>query len=175
VAWKVRKGALDDASRVAEINVEGWRGAYRGILADEYLDAMRPGDRLERIELRLTAPPPDTMLLAEDESRFVGAYAGLTAARDAGDEHPHLPTGEFAALYADPAVQGAGAGSSVHQAGVEYLAEQGFKHAVLWVFERNTRSRKFYEARGWECDEVVKEGVLGGAAFTEIRYSRGLS
>lgn len=171
----MRKGALNDAPRVASINVEGWRAAYRGILPDDYLDAMRPGDRLERLELRLSAPPPDTMLLAEDENLFVGAYAGLTAVRDVGDEHPHLPTGELAALYADPAVQGKGAGSSVHRAGIEHLAEQGFKHAVVWVFERNVRSRKFYEARGWACDEVIKEGVLGGARFTEIRYSRGLS
>jgi L-amino acid N-acyltransferase YncA len=77
-------------------------------------------------------------------------------------------------LYADPAVRGKGAGFAVHQAGVEYLAEQGFKHAVVWVFEDNAPSRRFHQARGWACDEVTKTGVLGGARFAEMRYSRTL-
>jgi hypothetical protein len=63
----------------------------------------------------------------------------------------------------------------VHQVGVDYLVEQGFKHAVVWVFEDNAPSPWFYQARSWACDEVTKTGVLGGARFAEVRYSRTLS
>jgi GNAT superfamily N-acetyltransferase len=175
VAWTVRRATADDIEPVARINIEGWRTAYRGILTDEYLDALRPGDRLEGVAQRLNAPDPSATLVAVAEDGTIGAYAGVSAVRDAGDQHPHLPTGELAALYADPVVRGSGAGFAVHQAGVEYLVEQGFKHAVVWVFEANAPSRRFYAARGWVCDDITKTDVLGGVRFAEIRYSRTLS
>jgi GNAT superfamily N-acetyltransferase len=175
VVWTVRKGTLSDAPQVARVNVEGWRAAYRGILSDEYLDAIRSDDRLERLEERLGAPDPGAVFIAVSTGGAVGAYGGVSAVRDAADEHPVLPTGEFAALYADTASRGTGAGHAVHEAGVGHLAEQGFKHAILWVFEKNAPSRRFYEARGWTCDEVTKEGLIGGARFTEVRYSRSLN
>ncbi|HEV7976505.1 GNAT family N-acetyltransferase [Amycolatopsis sp.] len=175
MVWTVRKGTLSDAPEVARVNVEGWRTAYRGILTDEYLDAIRSDDRLERLEERLTAREPSAVFVAVSDAGTVGAYGGVTPVRDAGDEHPVLPTGEFAALYADTASRGTGAGHAVHEAGLDHLAEQGFKHVILWVFEKNAPSRRFYEARGWACDEVTKDGVLGGARFTEIRYSRALN
>jgi GNAT superfamily N-acetyltransferase len=175
VVWTVRKGTLSDAPEVARVNVEGWRTAYRGILTDEYLDAIRSHDRLERVEERLTAREPSSVFVAVSGTGTIGAYGGVTAVRDAGDEHPVLPTGEFAALYADAASRGTGAGHAVHEAGLDHLAEQGFKHVILWVFEKNAPSRRFYEARDWACDEVTKDGVLGGTRFTEIRYSRSLN
>jgi ribosomal protein S18 acetylase RimI-like enzyme len=171
----VRRATADDIEPVARINVDGWRTAYRGILTDEYLDAIQPGDRLERVAQRLSEPDPSATFVSVAGDGTIGAYAGMSAVRDSGDQHPHLPTGELASLYADPAVRGRGAGFAVHQAGVEYLAEQGFKHAVVWVFEDNTPSRRFYEARGWACDGVTKMGVLGGARFAEVRYSCTLS
>jgi GNAT superfamily N-acetyltransferase len=159
---------------VARINVEGWRVAYRGIVPDEYLDAMRPSDRIERVTQRLGAADPAATLLAVGEDGSVGAYAGLSAVRDAEDRHPRLWTGELAALYADPVLRGSGAGGAVHDAGVGYLTEQGFAHAVLWVLEDNEPSRRFYEARGWTCDGVIKVAKFASTAVTEVRYSRGL-
>lgn len=175
MVWTVRKGTLSDAPQVARVNVEGWRTAYRGILTDEYLDAIRSDDRLERLEERLGAPDPGAVFVAVSDEGTVGAYGVVLPVRDSADEHPVLPTGEFAALYADTASRGTGAGRAVHETGVDHLAERGFKHAILWVFEKNAPSRRFYEARGWTCDEVTKDGVLGGAWFTEIRYSRSLN
>jgi len=33
----IRRAKVDDANRIAEIHVFGWRCAYRGIVSDEYL------------------------------------------------------------------------------------------------------------------------------------------
>ena len=33
----VRKAKISDAERMAEINISGWRSAYRGILTDAFL------------------------------------------------------------------------------------------------------------------------------------------
>lgn len=160
---------------MARINTEGWRVAYRGILPDEYLDALRPGDRIERITQRVRAPSPAATLLAVGEGGSVGAYAVVSPVRDAEDRHPRLWTGELVALYTDPGLRGRGAGGAVHDAGVGFLSEQGFAHAVLWVLEDNEPSRRFYESRGWTCDDVTKVEKIASTAVTEVRYSRGLA
>lgn len=33
----IRRAKIEDAKRIAEIHVFGWRCAYRGIISDEYL------------------------------------------------------------------------------------------------------------------------------------------
>jgi RimJ/RimL family protein N-acetyltransferase len=170
----VRRGTETDAERVARINVDGWSVAYRGLMPDYYLDSMRPGDRVDRVRQRLRQPDPHATLLAVGSDGAVGAYVGVTAARDREDRHPSLSTGELAALYADPARFGQGAGKAAHDAGLEYLAGQGFEHAVLWVLEGNAPSRRFYEAHGWICDGATKTDRFGGVVVTEIRYSRAL-
>jgi GNAT superfamily N-acetyltransferase len=168
----VRRGTETDAEQMAKIIVDGWSTAYRGMIPDAYLDAMRAGDRVDRMRQRLALPDPYATLLAVGGDGAVGAYATVTAVQDGDDEHPNLSTGELAALYADPAWQGTGAGKAAHEAGIEYLVKQGFEHAVLWVLADNAPSRRFYETRGWTCDQVTKADTFGGSSVTEIRYSR---
>ena len=170
----MREAAETDAALVAKINVDGWSTAYRGLMPDHYLDAIRPGDRVDRVRLRLGLPDPHSIWLAVGGDGAVGAYSEVAAARDHGDRHPSLSTGELFALYAAPAWRGKGAGKSAHEAGVEYLAKQGFEHAVLWVIKGNEPSRRFYETQGWTCDGVTKTDTFGDVTVTEIRYSRPL-
>jgi GNAT superfamily N-acetyltransferase len=120
-------------------------------------------------------PEPDAVFVAVNGSAGrLAAYAGVCAVREQQDAHPTLPTGELAAIYADPAVWGRGAGHAVHVAAVEALARFGFRHAVLWVFEDNPMARAFYQRHGWSCDGVREEFEVGGQRPFEVRYSRAL-
>ena len=44
----VRTAQPDDAAAVAEVHVRAWQAAYRGLMADEFLDSLRPEDRAAR-------------------------------------------------------------------------------------------------------------------------------
>jgi ribosomal protein S18 acetylase RimI-like enzyme len=50
------------------------------------------------------------------------------------------------------------------------LREEGFQEAVLWVLERNTRARQFYEAGGWGQEGEARTQWHGGIALREVRY-----
>lgn len=172
--WQVRGATRADVRRVAEINVAGWSTAYRGIMPDEHLDALRVPDRETVIAARLGASDRHVFFVAVDGAGTVGAYVAVGPART--DREPTLPaTGEVFSLYADPALRGTGAGHLVHEAGLAHLIGAGFRHAVLWALERNTASRKFYEAHGWRTDGHTTRYHVGDRLVSEVRYSTELS
>ncbi|TVT59369.1 N-acetyltransferase [Amycolatopsis rhizosphaerae] len=175
MAWTVRAAVAADADRIAEINVDAWRHAYRGLIAESVLAAMDTGARAVRwAEIVRDLTGPAALFVAVGPDARIGAYAGVTRARDEGDRFPGLRTGELTALYADPAGWGRGAGSAVHRAALDHLVAHGFEHAVLWVLAGNERARRFYEERGWRPDEVVKDAGIGDRPAPKIRYSRPL-
>jgi len=172
--WLVRRATRADVPALAKVNVEAWRNAYRGIVPDSFLDGMDV-ERRERGWARWVAlPPPDAVFVATDDGDGVVAYCGVSAVREARDAHPALRTGELQAIYALPTVLGGGAGHAVHEAGLESLAETGFGHVVLWVFEDNLIARRFYERHGWSSDGVRDVFEVGDARPIEVRYSRRL-
>ena len=44
----VRRATPEDAAGVAGVHVRSWQVAYRGLLPDDYLDGLRPEDRMAR-------------------------------------------------------------------------------------------------------------------------------
>ena len=173
--WTVRPARPEDADEIARINVAAWQHAYRGIVADPVLDRMLPESRLPGWTRVLAMPSPSAVFVAVDDDGRMGAYCAVDAVREVGDAHPDLHTGEIVAIYADPAFKGTGAGHGVHEAGVRHLIDNGFRYAVLWVFQDNTPSREFYESHGWRHDGVVHRYELGDQELPEVRYARFLS
>lgn len=173
--WTVRVGRPDDAPEIARINVDAWQHSYRGIVDDPVLDRMLPESRLPGWSRVLGLPEPSRVFVAVGEDGRIGAYCSVDAVRESKDAHPDLHTGELVAIYADPRYRGTGAGHVVHEAGVRHLMEQGFRYAVLWVFQDNARSREFYEAHGWRHDGLVHRYELGKQELPEVRYARFLS
>lgn len=56
------------------------------------------------------------------------------------------------------------------KSGLEYLREQGFTTATLWVLTTNEKTRKWYESKGWRVDGKTKSEPRDGFALNEIRY-----
>jgi GNAT superfamily N-acetyltransferase len=87
--------------------------------------------------IRETMPRHDEVGVAEDEARVVGFFAL------SGDLLFHL--------YVYPELHGQGAGSLLSERVTE-LSPDGFR---LWVFQRNTQAREFYEHRGMRVVELT--------------------
>jgi ribosomal protein S18 acetylase RimI-like enzyme len=173
-SWTVRRATPRDAARIAEIRVASWRHAYRDILPADGLAAMRSEPGVPRWARTASEPPPIGLFVAVGPDDAPVAFSLVGAAREDVDVHPELPTGELWAIYADPGAIGTGAGHAVHDAGVDHLVRQGFRHAVLWVFEDNDSSRRFYERHGWQHDGGREDFEWAGSVTVEVRYARAL-
>jgi GNAT superfamily N-acetyltransferase len=154
---------------VADVHVRSWQVAYRGLLADAYLDGLRPEDRASRYVFdRSAAEGPETLLACEE--RTIRGFAATGHARDEdGGE-----TGELLALYVDPDHWGRGIGRLLLVEARERLTGRGFLAAVLWVLAGNERAERFYRADGWAPDGVSRREEVWGVAVDQTRYRRAL-
>ena len=163
----IREAEPKDARDIAEIHVRSWRAAYRGQLADDFLDGLNVEDRLEMHRLALENPPAEyRMWVAEEEGRTIGfAVTGKSEDADADDR-----TGEVFAIYLDPDRVGTGLGRTLFSHAVDDLRERGYRSATLWVLESNELARRFYEIAGWTLDGATTSERVDCEMRPTVRY-----
>ncbi|WP_329007343.1 GNAT family N-acetyltransferase [Micromonospora rifamycinica] len=108
------------------------------------------------------------MTVAERDGRLVGfSYLGPD---DAGDP----ATGLLNAIHLDPAERGRGTGRTLMADALDTMRARGWRRAVLWVLERNTGARGFYEHGGWSWTGQARDERIGLVPVPQLRYARRL-
>ncbi len=163
------------------MHVETWRAAYRGLIADEVLDALDVDQRTDRwsvwISSSLAGKPTERrsgvshrLLVAETGDVIVG-WASFGAGRDVGSAQ----LGELAGLYVRPDFWSQHVGYALLTRVEDELISAGYDEAFLWVLDGNERAIRFYERNGWLADGGDKFGVAGGATgLHELRHLKPL-
>jgi GNAT superfamily N-acetyltransferase len=153
----VRDASIGDAAAVRAVAAAAWRDTYAGLLADATIESfIASAYSIERLERRITR---HTFLVVEEEDAIV-AFAD--AIREA--EHVNL-----AAIYADPARRGRGAGSALLSAVRERFPDLPVAADVV---EGNRKGEVFYERRGFAPGERLEE-ELYGEPVVEFRWWLG--
>jgi GNAT superfamily N-acetyltransferase len=162
----IRRMTPDDAATVAAGHVASWRSAYRGIMADDYLDERAPANRLAHWAARLTAPQPRSAgFIAEQAGTPVG-FAFLF-----GDDDPRYGT-LLDNLHVWPGSRSAGIGRALMAACAGEILEQGWQRGLyLWVFAANTGARRFYERHGGVAVEHAPLAASDGLTHPAVRYA----
>ena len=154
---RLRRARIGDEQAVAEVHVRSWQVGYRGLIADDYLDGLRPEDRARRYTFG--AEDPVTIVAVTDRIRGFASFS------------PQV--GELGAFYVDPQVWGSGLGRTLIVEAERRLAER-HEVAGLWVLAGNARARRFYEAGGWRTDGTTRSDRVWGVAVEEVRYRKSL-
>ena len=166
---RVREATTDDAQAIAEINVRGWRTAYRGVVSDAMLDAMSVEDLRARFRAFMADPErAATALVALGDDGRVTGYTSFGPPREAPPDLEEV--GEVYAIYVQPDAWGSGAGRALLRAAEEGLRDAGFRRAFLWVLEENPRARRFYEAAGWRWDGTLSRHQVECDNLPIVRY-----
>lgn len=166
----LREATQADAAALAEVQVESWRAAYRGILPQSVLDALSPRERALSFTRALEGGRV-RICLVEARGRVQGfAVTGPCRDRDQAQEG----LGEVEAIYLLPQAWGQGLGRPLLARAEQDLADRGFREAVLWVLERNARARRFYGTTGWEPGPDARTIWQDGIALREVQCRRTL-
>jgi GNAT superfamily N-acetyltransferase len=169
----LRDARRGDELAVAEVHVRSWQEAYRGLMPDEYLDALDPRDRASRYTFEASDPAAPTTVVAvaeEDGEEVVLGFTTFCPSRDA--DAPDL--GEVVALYVDPERHRGGVGRLLMAEARRRLADAGFTEALLWVLDGNDRAASFYEREGWRPDGARRVEHPYDIVSNVSRYRRRL-
>ena len=164
---EIRAARPEDAPAIAAVHFASSRDAYRGILPDDWLDALS----LDAHEVfwRWTVESLNqdgAVWVAADSGRIIGFCT--TARSDESDAAGD--TAEVGWLYVAPNRAGEGVGSSLLAQAISSAADQGFGEATLWVYADNERARRFYESAGWQPDGSEQRKQRGNTRPLGLRY-----
>lgn len=170
----VRLARTTDASEIARVHVDSWRGAYRGLLPDRILDGLSVAGREAQWRARVAPESrgPRT-LVAESGGRVEGF---VTVAVPCRDRDEAKDVGEIPALYVAPSAWRTGVGSALLAAGLGGMRRSGCSEAILWMLEGNHRAARFYEREGWTDDGGRRPSQYfpDEAGLVEVRFRRAL-
>lgn len=136
---------------MAEININGWRTAYRGIISDEYLFINMNIEKSIENHKKWTAEHPDCYYVFENNGIIQG-FASIGGSRDC--DCPGAL--ELCALYVDPYFKRQGIGSELLAQFESLAVEQKRERCILWVLEKNEAAIAFYRNFGFNFDGAQK-------------------
>ena len=153
----IRPAEKEDARQIAEILVEDWQKAYRGIIDGAYLDAMSVEERTEREAGRY-----GIYRVASRGKEILGfAWNDMTGGGDADCE--------IIALYVRHGLRGSGIGRALFRDAAARFRAAGKKTMAVWCLRDNLEARKFYERMGGKTDRPGTH-PWGGRDYPMISY-----
>jgi ribosomal protein S18 acetylase RimI-like enzyme len=159
----IRRAISNDAAAIARVQIEGWRTTYRGIVADEFLDAMSLDERTAQWSENLEQATDETLVAVDDEGRVI-AFASCGSERAGRGDYD----GELLAIYILPEWRRHGIGKRLVAEAAGALAASGKKNMLVWVLADNP-SRRFYERLGGRF--VGQQPLeIGKQALIEVAY-----
>ena len=163
----IRAAVAADAARMAEINVFGWRCAYRGIIPDAFLfSKLLVHKRMQAFEKGFEARTGESYVYEADG--IVKAFMSIGECRD-GDKKDAF---ELWGVYVEPCLRGQGIGRKLMEFCEERARSGGYPEIVLWVFKENRASIGFYEKLGYTFDG--KEEIMDSFNAVKVRFSKRL-
>jgi ribosomal protein S18 acetylase RimI-like enzyme len=150
----IRLAKIEDSSRMAEINVFGWRCAYKHFISLEYLfnDLSIKNKEKRFIEILSIKNNPGKTYVFE-EKNIVKAFMIIG---NCNDEDKNEKTFELWAVYVDPLFQRQNIGKQLLDFCVNEAIKAKKEEITVWVFEKNDESIKFYEKMGYKKKKKIK-------------------
>jgi len=153
-----------DVDAIATVRIRTWQAAYRGIMPQDYLDALTPAAEAARMRGRGVAPGNSVA----ERAGTVVAWSMVAPYRDDDVPAPQPGCGELFAIYVLPEHQGAGVGRALLAYSLEQLGD--LRPVLLWVARDNAPARRFYERHGFRADGATQTYTVGGTEVPEVRY-----
>jgi GNAT superfamily N-acetyltransferase len=166
---EVREATQADTESIVELTAAGWRAAYPGIVPAERIENLPIAGWRHDIRSGLRAPKADSFTRIAEAGGEVVGYSFVAAP---GREEPEASrVAEVVAVYVDPERWRTGVGRALMGSVDEGAAQAGYEELVLWSFEQNERALAFYDALGWEREDLRRPHRASGASTIRLRHS----
>ncbi len=148
----IRSATENDAHSIANINVLGWKTAYRGLVPDDLLDNLSVTEkRIQKVADHILETK--IFLIAENETGVVGYLSGGKP-RNSRLPFPY----EIYTFYVHPDFQRQGVGTALMNAFKKKINGQSF---CVYVLDGNLKGMNFYQKMlgvrypEFDCDQKL--------------------
>jgi ribosomal protein S18 acetylase RimI-like enzyme len=161
----IREAAVGDCSGIARVIVDTWRAAYRGNIAQDFLDRLSIAERQDHLENFLGRTDEETFaFVGVDETGGVVGYAGAGLEGEPST-HRH---GELYALYVLEEHQRKGIGCRLVGAVAGRFRAMKVSSLVIWVLAGNPCTGFYGRLGGWKID--TRKLDIGGVSYDILSY-----
>ena len=165
----IRKAKLTDVSRIAEINVYGWRNTYLGIISNDILfKELSVEKSIARYSKAIQEEDNSIYVFEDDESEIIKAMMGIF---DCFDEQIKNAF-ELKYIYVETAFCREGIGTKLLNYFEEVGKAKGKSAFVIYTIDTNYNARNFYEKNGYKSDGVKKYNEK--LNITDVRYVKNV-
>lgn len=161
---KIRNVKKEDLRAVAEIAVNGWKTAYKGIIDDDFLDNLSIEDNYKK---RLNDYTENGFIVAELNNEILG-FCRYRSGNYYKEAHPNIDC-EITALYVKTEYKRNSIGRKLVNSVIDEFKKNEYSKMILWCLKDNYPSRAFYEKMGGiYCGENVIE--RGNKEYKEVGF-----
>ena len=147
----IRKAIPGDEQVLAYIQTESWKAAFAGILSPEELVRCTNQEKAEQMYHSILWREGCNMAI-----EFVDGKPHCIAAWGKNRCDLSDTVGELICIHSLQNNWAKGYGSAMMEYVLVQLQQAQYESVILWVFEENSRARKFYEKHGFELTEQKK-------------------
>ena len=160
----IRPLTKKDVAGVAEIKVNGWKTAYKGIIDDGYLNKLNI-EEYKKIFNNYVGD--DNFVVAILNEKVVG-FCRFTCDTSSLSNIDYIDC-ELTAIYVHPNFKGRGIGTKMFEYVVDKFSNQNKNSMILWCLTDNVKSIEFYKHMGGEVREV-KIAQIGDKSYKEVGF-----
>ncbi len=161
--YHLRLATIEDAAAIVDLQIRGWKHAYKGIIDQSYLDHIYPEKRLNW-RLENMAKGNNWTFVVEHNGKIVGEC-------DVGySSTPEFGKGEIFALYVDKDHHRKGIATMLWKTAVEKLRQENLVPFIVITLTKNSPARAFYQSMGGiVCSDV--QTTIDGKLYDEVVYA----
>ena len=161
---KIRNIEEKDIYSVADIKINGWKVAYKGIIEDNILNSMNREKIIEKIKKNYKECG---FIVAELNNEVVGFCSYIDSNKFSQDIID--ADCELSSLYVKPNLKYNGIGTKLFQFVINELKNRNKTQMILWCLEDNEPSKKFYTKMG---GKIIKERIIeiGQKCYYEVGF-----
>ena len=164
----IRRANEDDSARIAEIDVNGSRYAYKNILPDICLYNDLSVEKRFPVHRGWITEQRFDVYVYEDAAGTIMGMMGMGPCEDDDKKDAF----ELHYIYVDPGHLRMGIGSDMLDLFEQKGIEHGCSEYVVWVLEENVIGRSFYEKNSYHSDGRSK--IFRRWGKQEIRYVKAV-
>ena len=145
---EIRRAKFGDEKIFAYIQTESWRSAFADIISAEYMERCTDIAKVEAMYENVLKSGYAEMSILEinDKPHCIAAWSKA--------RNPQFSDcAELICIHSLSENRGKGYGSMMMNHILKEIQGSEYDSVILWVFEKNTRARSFYEKHGFELTD----------------------